>query len=195
MGLSLAGTIFNFASAQTPKDGPFGVVMGEAISTYNDCKPSDLPGIYECTSLPRPHPDFLAYIVKAIDGAGICSVKAATRDIISNGYGDPIRTAADDIAAQISQKYGRSEKYDFLMSQSIWKRPNDWLTGISKSERFYSYLWSKGSKARLRDDIQTISVSAKSSDSTRSGWIFVVFIFTNINKCDDILRDMKAAAF
>lgn len=169
-----------FVTFATPAiAGPFGVdVEGFTPEKYS-C--SNLSGLfYRCMGVPKPHNDFEAYAVQYHKDAGLCMIKGIGKDVKENGYGGMVREKVEEIYSQVSSKYGKLEKSDFLLPSSIWNEPDEWLMGLVKSERVYAY---SGEISPSVDGIATYLVAAGATSSD-SGYVIVEFYTENKEKCE-----------
>jgi hypothetical protein len=187
-------TLLTLTSASSFADGPFGVNMGTPVENYKACQPKDTAGYYRCSTLPRTHEDIEYYIIESWPATGVCFVKGMGNTISIDVYGTTLRAKVDEIAAQMSETYGRADKNDFLGVGSIWKDPRDWSMAILKNERYYSYNWSNKTGASLKDGIAKIYVGARGL-TTDKGYVVVEFYFQNEPNCNNAERKAKAKAF
>jgi hypothetical protein len=179
--------------AQTKStDGPFGVLMGSQIDSYKSCKLSDTnPGMYLCTTLPKPHPEFSSYVVQYHYSTGICWIKGLGREYNVSAYGTELIDKVDKIAKQIEKNYGKLTISDYLKQGSIWDDPEDWLMGVRKKERIYGYT---SYSYELKNNVKSVYVGANvvSSDTGR---VIVEFAFDNEDACEKAIQDNDGSAF
>ena len=175
-------------------DGPFGVTMGSDIDSYKDCKPTKQTGYFECSALPRSHPDMQKYIIQAMPGIGVCFIRALTGEIETGAHGIELRQRTDDLMEQIAKTYGASKKTDLLMPGSIWKESNHWVMAVLKKDRIYGYDWSPKTKAKLKDGLTAIRVAAVATGPT-SGRVEVEFHSEKTKRCRQAEQEAKARAF
>src|SRR3954452_2089047 len=126
LAITLYAALAVTAAASSEADGPFGYVMGRPISAYEGCKPTSQTGEYECGSPPRPHPDAVAYFVKAYPETGICLVRAITQATDTDPGGEAIQSRMEDLGSQITERYGSLRRTDEIRPSSIWKKPDSW---------------------------------------------------------------------
>lgn len=137
---------------------PFGIILYSPIETLSVVQ--DLGHGNYLVEAPSPHPMFEAYLVRATPALGVVWVKGLGTDIENDNFGTATRTLIDRLTEQLAQKYGRSEKSDFLMNGSIWTEPQDWMNGLVSRERYYSSEWSRPGATQLPDDLESIFVGA-----------------------------------
>lgn len=137
--------------------GPFGFDMGKQPSEYG-CTSMSTPNMYKCNEAPKGHPAFEAYVLQATSKHGVCWIKAVGKNISDNGYGMSTKRAVDGFVEAFKKSYGGDmEKNDFLLSGSIWDDADDFLMGLTKNDRSYTYHW----KTTTDPSIKEIYVSAK----------------------------------
>src|SRR4051794_16723038 len=150
LAITLYAALAATAAGSSETDGPFGYVMGSPISAYEGCKPTSQMGEYECGSPPRPHPDAVAYFVKAYPETGICSVRAVTQAMHTDPGGDTVRSRMEELGSQIAERYGSFRRTDEIRPSSTLNDPNQWAMSILKGDRIFSFVWDAGSKASLK---------------------------------------------
>ena len=187
-------TLSLHANAQTG-DGPFGFDIGADLSSYRNCDKTQTLGIYECRSPEKPHPDMEAYLVQYFDGIGICWVKGIGKDIRDNGLGLSVKAATDKIKSQVAKVYGKpTDTFDFLSYGSIWDELDDWMMGLARKERFYSYAWSADDGFKKVKRVESIFVTARASSSD-TGYVVVEFGGDNEGLCDEAKSAAEESAF
>lgn len=176
-------------------DGPFGFDVGSDISEYANCSKLDQPGIYQCSSAKKPHPDIEFYVVKHFDEVGICWIKGIGNDINDNGYGTNTKAQVDKIKSQIEGVYGDSTKsFNFLSAGSIWDEGNDWMMGVVREERYYNFFWTEDDGYIKIKKIDSIYLTANALSSSK-GYFSIEFAGENKDRCDSIANSEGASAF
>jgi hypothetical protein len=176
------------------RDGPFGVIMGSEPDSYPGCRAGSRSGYYNCTTLPRPRPDIEEYVLESWLGTGVCFVKGWTGSIPTDSFGTELRMRVDEMARQLGQIYRIGNKRDMLLTGSIWNEPREWMMGLLKKERMYSYFWEGKGDISLKGDVIKAYVGASPLASDR-GYVVVEFYFRNNPACDQAERAAKATAF
>jgi hypothetical protein len=177
-------------SAHAVIAGPFGIeVDGFSLEKYS-CSKAD-GQYYICTSLPSPHNDFEQYIVRYHLDAGLCSIKGIGKNIDENGFGSNTKSMTDSLYGQISKKYGKAEKMDFLFPSSIWNEGDEWLMGLVQDERSYAYI---GDVSPPVEGITKYGVIAGAVSGSK-GYVIVEFQTTNYDKCDAAEAKDGASSF
>lgn len=185
-----------FLAEPAHADGPFGIDMGVDARTVTSCDPSSSgsPSFFQCTTLPKPHSAFEMYSLMSPKQTGVCRISAAGVDIRDGGYGVSTRNKVDEIAEQVKLTYGPwTKKFDFLMPGSIWDDPDDWLMGIAKEDRLYSYAWESVTPT-AKNNVEDIVVTAKATRSD-TGYVYVEINFLNSKECMKAARAAEADAF
>jgi hypothetical protein len=100
----------------------------------------------------------------------------------------------DEMARQLGQIYGLGSKRDLLLTGSIWNEPREWMMGLLKKERMYSYFWEAKGNMSLKGDVIKAYVGASPLASDR-GYVTAEFYFRNNPACDQAERAAKAKAF
>ena len=202
LAITLYAALAATAAGSSETDGPFGYVMGSPISAYEGCKPTSQTGEYECGSPPRPHPDAVAYFVKAYPETGICLVRAITQATDTDPGGEAIRSRMEELGGQISERYGSFRRTDEIRPSSTLKDPNQWAMSVLKGDRTFSFTWAAGSSASLKNGIRTITlgpiISHGDQDPTFVDLAFEIFVnveFENYERCKAQDRQTKAKAF
>ncbi|HEX2554209.1 MAG TPA: hypothetical protein VHL98_10935 [Microvirga sp.] len=190
----LAGATL-FLAGPVAADGPFGVTMGSNPLDYPTCKAAEgVTGAYDCSGLPRSHPDMRVYNLISSSETGVCLLRGSTDILETSSFGSELRMKTEELKDQVSSVYGPSNKFDFIMPRSIWIDPSYWMMAIVKNDRHYAYAWNKDSKARLKDNIKNIVLSAKAIDATR-GYVQIEYVFENHAKCQEEHKKARAKAF
>ena len=142
----------------------------------------------------KPHPYFTKYVVWISQSEGLYYIKAIGADISTSVYGTALRSKFDDISSSLLKTYGASENYDFLMPNSIWDEPNDWMRGLQKDERTLASVWTREKQSSLPESIQSISLSANATD-TETGYLVLEYEFKNHEKADQLLKEQVDNVF
>lgn len=172
---------------------PFGFVPDTGPASYEFCKSSE-PHWYDCTTAPRPHPDFGSYLILYVDGIGTCVIKGVGKTILDSGYGSKTKAAVDKIRDQLTKRYGRfTEKYDKVFGR-LWRDPEYWLMGLYKADRFYTYVWERASGSENFGKIAKLGVTAKAAGST-TGYVVVEFYTEKYDQCNQEISNRESEAF
>jgi len=177
-------------------EGPFGVEMGADSKSYPRCKETpDRPGQYVCTELPNAHANFEVYTITSVPSIGICGAGGMGRLIQDNGFGDQLRSAADEIAKQIELTYGPpTATANFIQPGSVWDGQNEWTMPVAKGERVYEFVWQSSAASSLPNNVKGIKLYV-SGHGRDQGSVNVGFQFNNYSECLDAIRVMRSKAF
>jgi hypothetical protein len=177
--------------ASAMADGPFGVTMGDRITKFSTCEPSKRAGFYNCTTLPKAHPDAGIYILKSHPSTGVCKVGMLSNILQVPSDGGSLRDRTDAIAEQLSRTYGRySNHYDYVKNTSLTE-PRYWMYTLGSEDRSYKYCWTGST---YKNNVDAIEVAAKTA-SSEEGYVMVWIEFKNIDACDAAIEADKAQAF
>jgi hypothetical protein len=175
------------AFAQTGR-GPFGFEAGmkrERIISLvgKDAVKSENGDILTLKTAPKPHSGFEAYSLILSPKTGLVKIVAIGKTIRTNGYGTEIQSEFEDISKALSGTYGPGQKMDFLRSGSIWKEPQEWMTGLRKKERFLACAW----KEDLPNDLVIVGLDATAL-SDEAGYLDITYEFKGFH---DYLTEKK----
>ncbi|MBS0967684.1 hypothetical protein P0E69_09685 [Chimaeribacter arupi] len=182
-----------------PGEGPFGLESGLTKKNIEDMTGEELkpvennPNLYTSQSLPKNNADFEAYGLLISPKSGLCQIRALGKTIDTDSYGLALQSKYKDLSESLSSIYGNAEKNDFLLSGSIWKDPQDWMMALSKKERFLSAEWKGTSSSPLKNNLNSISIEARSSRSDK-GYIFLQYNFKNIDVCNAEIENSKKSS-
>ncbi|MEO3711486.1 hypothetical protein [Roseateles flavus] len=123
---------------------------------------------------PKPHPAFSLYVLQITPKHGLSWIKAIGHDVKTSSYGLELKGAFDAMEGKLKNTYGSSTRNDFLMVDSIWNEPKDWMMALLKNERFLSSVWDAKSGAKLTEAIESIYLGASGSDSD-TGYITIEY--------------------
>lgn len=163
--------------------GPFGLRMGMSINDIDAKARSAAPGIYSTTQVPKPHSAFENYGVKVAPKSGLCWVKAVGKDISTSAYGMELKAAFKEMETKLAKVYGKPEVIDFLMPESIWDSPNDFMMSLIKKERHLLAVWEEGKGAKLSENLVQVGLMANASGGNK-GYLSIEYSFSNKDACD-----------
>ena len=158
--------------------GPFGLYMGMPKSDFKGKLEEIRPHIYRTKDVPKKHSAFNYYILRFGPNTGLYYIKAVGSDISTNRYGKEVVEAFDAMEAKLKTIYGPNKRMDFLMRDSIWNEPRDWMSGLYKKERVLNAMWSADANSKLKDDLKTVFLAALGASRT-IGFLVVEYIFVN----------------
>ena len=135
-----------------------------------------------------PHSAFEGYILQIAPRAGLSWIKATSKKVETGSYGQQLKSAFDTMEQKLAATYGRQKKHDFLMHESIWSEPRDWMQSLLSKERVLLAEWSKETGASLTDSLSSVALVIDAYD-TSSGFFAIEYYFEN-----SVLADAEIAA-
>lgn len=163
--------------------GPFGLEKGMSLKEIGG-KPEKLEnGTYKLINVPKPHSAFQGYIVRVAPKGGLCCIMAVVKDIETSSYGFELKRAFREMEKKLEATYGKHKTVDVLLPGSIWDKPNDWMMGLIKKERFLAAIWEAAEGSFLPTDLKQIGLIAIPI-ALDKGFISIKYSFTNIDSCE-----------
>jgi hypothetical protein len=173
--------------------GPFGLSMGMHKSDIKEIEKTGNPLTYRTDNVPNPSSKFETYVLQIGESCGLCAIKAVSDIIDTNRYGTKLKRKFDTLHELLSDKYGNNKKQDFLMPGSIWDEPEDFMSGLTKNERYLRAFWDEEENSNLPDNIKSIILSAEGL-SREKGAIIIQYRFINSSQCQKELDRMDEEA-
>lgn len=178
--------------------GPFGLEMGMTYEQIKDACGGRLPtkiddGKYIIIPS-KPHPYFIVYVAWIDDTDGLTYIKAIGEDISTNGSGISLKSRFDSLEESLSKTYGKNIKIDFLIPDSIWKDYLDWMSALSKNERYLMCEWSADHGSTLPSDISVIYMAAVASSSS-IGYVALEYEFANHKAVNEAKKEKEDSVF
>jgi hypothetical protein len=166
--------------------GPFGVEQGAQLTSLDEAK-EVAAGRYTFTPK-KAHPAFETYVAVVSDSQGVCWIKAIGKDITTSTYGTELKSKFSAFKDKLSKVYGENENYDYLMPDSIWDEPKDYMPALTKKERVLASVWSAEYNSKMKDNLKSIALIV--SGSTReSGYISIEYEFNNYEACKEEISE------
>ena len=176
--------VTNFSTQRAnPGNGPFGLQKGLRKEDIDGQLVEVKPCIYQTETLPKKHSAFSYYFLQISPVQGLAWVKSVGNTIATNPYGGELRSAFDDMKSKLEKIYGKSELIDFLMYDSIWNEPRDWMQAVNDGERRLAAKWQSSSQNSLPSDLESIFLYVAASD-TYSGYIAIEYAFNNYSESE-----------
>jgi hypothetical protein len=163
------------------RKGPFGLYMGMSLNdlTAAGCGTKPVaPGKYLVDNVPKPHSLFEKYAVQIGPQSGLSWIKAIGKTIPTSVFGMELKSAFDSLETKLASTYGRFDRTDLLLPDSIWNEPRDWMQGLLNRERYLMSAWSKDKRSTLTDSLTSVAVACTAID-TDSGYLSVEYTFEN----------------
>lgn len=172
--------------------GPFGfddTVAPDPIF----CNKRESGGLwYECSSAPKPHPNFERYLIKYHESTGTCFLQGTGKDIETNVYGTSLKSTMEKLQSQVSSVYGEPvENLDSLFPGSIWDEPDDYMMSLLKDERIRLIKWEADKDQYGFDEIY-LGAYALSRDSA---YVNIEYYYPSNEKCKKIAEEGEASSF
>lgn len=172
------------------RKGPFGMWMGMTISDFEAPLDEVAPCKFIAPVVPKPHSAFERYVCAIAPRSGLSWIKAIGNTIQTSSYGIELKTSFDVMEQKLVATYGRQKKLDFLMYESIWNEPRDWMQSIVNKERVLMSEWSKETGALLTDSLSSVALVLGVLD-TSSGYIAIEYSFENATKAEAEIAAME----
>lgn len=160
------------------KPGPFGFSMSMTLQDLSSEVDEISPNRYIVKSVPKPHSAFETYIVSLCPKVGLYAIRAISSTIDTNAYGSELIAKYDSMKEKLGLAYGKHELYEFLMHDSIWNEPRDWMQSLLSKERVMSAEWKKEHGSNVGELLDTVFLQSAAVD-TSSGFIALEYIFKN----------------
>lgn len=185
MGLSLqykilAMIVLSFVITATASAQAFGIAGGTPESNLRILERTR--GNSVVIEPPVKHPAFETYMALSSQETGVCRVTGLGRTISNDAYGQRVQSEFADISTQLNSRYGKSKKFDYLQSGSIWNEPREWSMAVSKNQRELSRFWDREEHSTLPPGLNAVTLTTKALDSDRT-YVTLVYEFTNITRC------------
>lgn len=164
--------------------------MGMQLSDFAQPLRQVAPFMYALDVAPRPHPAFEFYVVQITPRAGLSWIKAVGHDINTSSYGIELQSAFEKMEEKLQAMYGIGKRSEFLMLDSIWNEPKDWMMALMHKERFLSTTWDSSSGSLLRDSLQSVFLVANASDSY-TGVIAIEYTLKNAADSDAEINEAQ----
>ena len=180
--------------------GPFGLSKGMTLGQIKKkgaFVSDDNPSIYSAKTITNGNPDFGSYSVIITKEQGLCRVQAFSKDIKANSFGHELKGKYRNLVEAVSKKYGSPSQgydFDFLLSGSIWKEPQDWMMSLVKKERKLQSSWHHEADTKLPDSLESITIETFAF-SNSEGFLSITYEFDNIGACLETVKAKKNEAF
>ena len=165
------------------KQGPFGLWMGMTVGDFETPPNEVAPCKFQAPSVPKPHSAFERYICQITPNLGLSWIKALGKDVATSGYGIELKSAFEAMEQKLVTAYGKQKRMDFLMHDSIWNEPRDWMQAMISRERVLACEWSTATGATLENSLASIALVVGAYD-TSSGYIAIEYSFENATAAD-----------
>ncbi len=168
----------HFQAKQVAGNGPFGLGMGIKREDFEGSLEEVQPYKFQALNVPKVHSAFKCYYLQITPVQGLSWIKAVGKPISTNQFGLEVKSAFEDFKEKLEKIYGVSERIDFLMYDSIWNEPRDWMQAIDNGERRLAAKWEITTTRKLQNDLGSIYLYA-AAENTSVGYIAIEYAFTN----------------
>tara|TARA_R110001583_G_scaffold195553_2_gene376062 strand:- start:6389 stop:6895 length:507 start_codon:yes stop_codon:yes gene_type:complete len=152
--------------------------MGAKLEDMDFDLESISPFLYRTSVPPNPHSLFEEYILKITPYHGVSWVKAIGKTIHTSAYGSELRSAFDSLLERLAGTYGKYNLFDFLLEDSIWNEPRDWMQSLLSNERRLCAFWNIESGANLSSSLAVVFLGIMPLDSD-TGCLIIEYAFEN----------------
>ena len=166
----------------------FGLQMGQKHGELN--VKEDGGGMLYFIIPPIPHPDFESYLALITPKGGLCRVTGIGKMLPNDPVGMAVKIRFKSLESSLSSKYGSSKRSDFLKSDSIFRKEQEWVMGIFKQERYLFTVWDSEQKSNLPRNLDSINLQVQAADHAAS-FVNVSYQFSNFDLC---LKEIRAVS-
>jgi hypothetical protein len=153
--------------------------MGMTLAEIGEQPEEIVPAKYLIEKVPKPHSAFEKYVLQITPKCGLSWIKAIGHTIQTSVYGIELQTAFESMEKKLSAIYGKGEKTDGLLPDSIWNAPKEWMQSYLRKERHLMTEWSSGHGSTIADSLSSVRMGVFVYD-TNSGYIAIEYSFENI---------------
>lgn len=165
------------------RKGPFGLWMGMTAEDFGAPLVEIAPCMFIVPTVPKPHSAFDQYVGQITPKLGLSWIKAIGKTIDTSGYGVELKSAFDSMEQKLATTYGMQKRNDFLMHDSIWSEPRDWMQAVLSKERILMSEWSRDTGAALTDSLMSVALIAGAYDAS-TGYITIEYSFEDSAKAN-----------
>ena len=169
-------------------NGPFGFECGQKMESFSSSLREIAPFKFSISEVPKPHSAFDQYIGVITPTHGLTWLKAIGKTIVTNPFGVEVRSSFESMKEKLGKIYEKYDLMDFLMHDSIWNEPRDWMQALQKGERVLMAQWTLKHGSRMKDSLVSVALIACAID-TDEGFIVVEYEFEN-----NVLAEAEIAA-
>jgi hypothetical protein len=178
--------------SQTPTIEPFGfragMTKGQVVAAVGSVAVKrDDEDVLVLLKAPKPHSDFVEYILYVSEDIGVAKVIGISSAIRTNDFGESVQREFKEIRGALRAKYGEPAKvFDYLRQGSKWDEPQYWTIGLLKQDRTLEAFWH----------VQGADISEyAAATSTESGYIAVSYEFPNFEVWQSKHKKKESAPF
>ncbi len=157
--------------------GPFGLEMGMKINEIDKNANKIAEGRYK-VSVTKPHTAFDLYVVFVSPTKGLYMIRAIKKNIPTNVFGNSLKSKYNSIEEKLNNAYGKSKRYDFIQSGSLWSENQYWMMGLLKGDRSLATVWSEKTVSKFSNNITGVLLKAKALNQN-TGALILEYEFSN----------------
>lgn len=178
------------AESNPRRNGPFGIAAGMPLSelaTEGDREAAT--GLSILSSAPDPNSEFPGIAVISFPETGVCEIRALSRIFDSDSYIVSASAFADQTAAALDTRYGKSKKNQGCSGYSC-DSPYK-LMHIKDGSYWYGYEWRPAGSGSLPSQVKAIDLyilNAQFNDSQ----VRLDYRFNNQDACENAGKAAKA---
>jgi len=162
---------------------PFGLQMGMPRAKIGEVVKEISRYKFQLASVTKPHASLQTYVVTVTPKAGLCFIRALSPVLTVKPDGSELKSAFEDMTAQMESVYGKPFLTDTLQPDSKRTQPKDWMNTLLDKERTLQSRWSAvDDKLPMKPTIAKIYVGTLALSPT-TGHIIVEYYFTNYAEC------------
>ncbi len=182
-----------------PAEGPFGLEAGLTLKNIEDMTGEKLnpapetQNLYLSDRLPKQNSDFESYALFISPKAGLCQIIAIGKRIDTDSHGLALKSRFEELRKSLTSIYGKAETTDVLLAGSIWKKPQDWMMGLTQKERFLNATWKGAKDIPLKNNLGSVIIEARATESSQ-GYIYLQYVFTNNDICQAEYEESKKSS-
>ena len=165
--------------------GQFGLEVGdtkEFIISKGVRLENDSCYWYYTEKLPKGNSQLDNYSLLITPLSGLCRIVGRTPEIQTNSFGSQLISKFEFFETALNNKYGKSEKFNFVRSGSIWNDEKYWMMGLLKKERYLTAGWHRENKNKLPNYLNYILLDTH-ANGIETGVISLNYEFSNTEDC------------
>ena len=90
----------------------------------------------------------------------------------------------------MDKNYGKHKIYDFLIVDSVWNEPAEWMTALKQEEYILSAMWADEYNSTLYDSVDGIHLTARALDEN-TGYLALSYEFKNWDKTMQLINSIE----
>jgi hypothetical protein len=176
------------ASAQAPRNGPFGIEAGSSLASLG-AVPNTETGVAVLDTVPRPSSQFPTVAVVAFEQTGVCEVRALSSVFDSDSQLLSAQGFADQIAQAMESRYGKAKKENGCSGYAC--RSQYPIQHVRDGTIWYGYEWRSSQQRALPNRIKEIDLYVVHAEFNNSQ-VRLDYRFDNQDQCKGAGRAAQA---